>query len=353
MYREDSNKILDRMLSNSNTSKIEGTYILDALSPVSKELSKSKTELEEVLLKVFAKTACENNFSKELDLKCMEHGIFRKQGKKATGIVTFTGVKNTKIPIGTLVQTELGLQYKTTREDTIKESGTVDIPIEALQEGTAYNVKANSINQLPIKLIKILNVNNKENIETGRDTEDDKSLYNRLCIKVQTPSTSGNIYDYMNWSLEINGVGNCIVKPLWNGNGTVKVILVNSSGRCPSQEIIKNVKENIEKKRPIGADVTVVGVKELNLKVETKILINKNLNLEDLKKQIISNINNYLKDISLKSNIVRYNKIANCILNIKEIADYTELKINESNKDIQLENNSIAILESVVVSSAT
>mgnify|MGYP001595972408 FL=1 len=157
----------------------------------------------------------------------------------------------------------------------------------------------------------------------------------------------------MNWSLEINGVGNCIVKPLWNGPGTVKIILVNSSGKCPSQEIIKNVKDNIDKKRPIGADVTVVGVKETNIKVECKLILNKNTNTEDIKKEVIKNIKKYLAIISLKSNVVRYNKIANCILNIDNIIDYKELKVNDSNTDIKLEEDTIAILESVVVDSAT
>ncbi|WP_243447248.1 baseplate J/gp47 family protein [Clostridium tetani] len=355
MYKENADDILKRMKSyvENDVSTMEGTLLHDALAPTAYELEDTKEDLEEILNKVFVQNAYKNGYSEELELRCAEHGVYRKKGKLATGTITIEGVKETEITKGTIVQTKLNLQYKTLEDVKISENGTVDIPIIALEEGTEYNVKANTIVEMPIALVGIDKIYNKENIVNGRDTEDDKSLYNRFLIKVQTPSTSGNIYDYINWSLEVNGVGNCIVKPLWNGKGTVKVILVNSSGRCPSIEIIKNVKENIEKKRPIGADVTVVGVNETNLNIECKLLISKEINIEDVKKEIIKNMQEYLTNISLKSNVVRYNKIANCILNIDTIIDYRELKINNFNTDIKLEEDTIAILESVVVDSAT
>lgn len=355
MYKENADDILKRMKNyvENDVSTMEGTLLHDALAPTAYELEDTKEDLEEILNKVFVQNAYKNGYSEELELRCAEHGVYRKKGKLATGTITIEGVKETEITKGTIVQTKLNLQYKTLEDTKINEDGKVDIPIQAVEEGTEYNVKSNTIIEIPIALVGIDKIYNKENIQNGRDTEDDKSLYNRFLVKVQTPSTSGNIYDYMNWSLEVNGVGNCIVKPLWGGNGTVKVILVNSNGRCPSEEIIKNVKENIEKKRPIGATVTVVGVNETNIKVECKLLLNKNTNVEDIKKEVIKNIQEYLSTISLKSNVVRYNKIANCILNIDEVIDYVELKINDSNTDIKLEDDTIAILESVVVDSAT
>ncbi|AWZ50037.1 terminase (plasmid) [Clostridiaceae bacterium 14S0207] len=355
MYKESSDEILKRMKDyvENDVSTMEGTLVHDALAPTAYELEDTREDLEEILNKVFVQNAYENNYSEELELRCAEHGVYRKQGKQATGTITIEGIKETEISKGTIVQTKLNLQYKTLEDAKILENGTVDIPIQALEEGTEFNVKSNTIIEIPIALVGIDKIYNKESVVNGRDTEDDKSLYNRFLIKVRTPSTSGNIYDYMNWSLEVNGVGNCIVKPLWAGAGTVKVILVNSSGRCPNEEIIKNVKDNIEKKRPIGATVTVTGVNETNIKVECKLILNKNTNIEDIKKEVIKNIKDYLATISLKSNIVRYNKIANCILNIDNVIDYKELKINSYNKDIELQEDTIAILESVVADSVT
>ncbi|MCD3234260.1 baseplate J/gp47 family protein [Clostridium botulinum D/C] len=348
MYSEDSKYILDRMLSyiESDVSKCEGTLIYDALAPSSFEFEEAYENLDELLIKVFPQFAYKNGYSKELEEKLNEFGVFRKQGKYATGFVTVEGIKDTEVTKGTLVQTPLNLQYKTMEDAKINDSGTIDIKIQAVEKGTKFNVATNTITQLPVQLIGISKIYNKNNLETGRDIETDEDLYKRFLIKVQTPSTSGNIFDYINWSLEVDGVGNAIVKPLWNGNGTVKVILISSSGKCPSSEIIKNVTTNIEKKRPIGANVTIVGVKEKELSISYKLIHEGDL--KEINKKVIENIQLYLNKIALKSNIVRFNRIANCILSVDNVIDYADLKLNNAAKDIELEDDTIAVLKEVV-----
>lgn len=353
MYKEASVDILNRMLNNSNTAGINGNLIYDAFSPSSQELSSCKDQIEEVLSKAFAKTAYENGFSDELALKASEHGVIRKLGNKATGIIKICGVKNTKIPKGFIVQTKTGLQYRITKDVSISDNGEIITDIISDTEGTKYNQKANKIVEAPIQLVGVISINNEVDIIDGRDTETDEALYNRLCIKVQTPATSGNIYHYLNWALECSGVGNALIKPLWNGNGTVKVILVDSSGHCPSSEIIEETRKHIEENRPIGATVTVIGVSEININVTAKLIMNSSVSLDGIKLQIQDSICTYLKDISLKSSKVRINKIGGYILDISDIADYQDLKINADSKDIVLEEGCIAVLESVVVDSVT
>lgn len=61
------------------------------------------------------------------------------------------------------------------------------------------------------------------------DQETDDELRARYYIKIQTPATSGNAYHYRLWSKEVSGVGDAKVYPLWNGNGTVKVLIIDSN----------------------------------------------------------------------------------------------------------------------------
>ncbi|MCD3331564.1 baseplate J protein, partial [Clostridium botulinum D/C] len=56
----------------------------------------------------------------------------------------------------------------------------------------------------------------------------------------------------------------------------------------------------------------------------------------------------YLNKIALKSNIVRFNRIANCILSVDNVIDYADLKLNNAAKDIELEDDTIAVLKEVV-----
>lgn len=351
MYEESKDKILNRMLNNvdNEVNKGEGTYTYDALSIYANETEKTRIQVETILSKVFIQNAVKNGYEDEVVARAEELGVYRKNGIRATTKITIQGIEGTIIPKDFLVQTELGLQFKTLYESRIPKEKTIDIEVEALEEGTKYNISENKIIKTPVQLVGILKVYNLNAVENGRDIETIESLYDRYLLKISTPSTSGNIYDYMNWCMEINGVGNCIIKSLWDGPGTVKAILVDTNGSCPSSEIINNVKINIENKRPIGATVTVVGVEEVNLNIEVILILEKDSSIEDTKEEIIKNLERYLKTISLKSNIVRYNKISNCILNVLNVVDFKELKINNTETDIILNDDSIAVLESVVV----
>ncbi|MHB9947319.1 terminase [Clostridium botulinum] len=354
MYEETREDILNRMKNNTNDelNKGEGTYIHDNLAPVSIELEKQNIKLNDVLNKVFIEKALRNGYEDEVIARCSEMGIYRKEGKKANGIVTIKGAKDTVIPKDFLIQTKNNIQFKTLEENVVPDIGEIDIKIEAIEIGSKYNVRSNTIIEIPIQIIGITEVTNKNNITNGIDIEPIEDLYKRYKVKVTTPATSGNKYHYYLWAMEVQGVGDCIVKPLWDGNGTVKVILIDSNKKKPSEEIIKNVKDHIEEVRPIGANVTVVGIEEANINISVNIQKDKSVTLEEVKEEIENNINDYFKTIAFKEKVVRYTRIASCILDVQGIIDYENLKINSSTENIKLNDEQVAILESVVVNNA-
>lgn len=322
------------------------------MTPVSIELEKQNIKLDDVLNKVFIEKAVRNGYEDEVIARCSEMGIYRKEGKKANGIVTIKGAKDTVIPKDFLIQTKNNIQFKTLEENVVPDTGEIDIKIEAIEVGSKYNVRSNTIIEIPIQIVGITEVTNKNNITNGIDIEPIEDLYKRYKVKVTTPATSGNKYHYYLWAMEIQGIGDCIVKPLWDGNGTVKVILIDSNKKKPNEEIIKNVKEHIEEVRPIGANVTVVGVEEANINIVVNIQIDKSVTLEEVKEEIENNINDYFKTIAFKERVVRYTRIASCILDVKGVIDYENLKINSSTENIKLNDEQVAILESVVVNNA-
>lgn len=347
-----SNQVLDRMLSNVEaTSKSEGTLIYDALSPVSKEIEKVNNNIDDALNKVFAKTALEKGYSEFLEMRCNEDGVFRKVGIKASGTVTFTGATGTIIGAGTLVQTEDNLQFETTVEVIIPTSGSIDVNVAAVEIGSRYNVMANTIVTIPIPLIGISTINNTNSFINGIDIENDIDLYKRYKLKVTTPATSGNANHYKLWSLEVNGVGDARVKPLWNGNGTVKVIVIDSNKRTPSETIITSVTDNIENQRPIGPTVTVVGVVELNININVNVEITSSVTLDVVKNSINANVTEYLKNNA--ESIVRYTKIANCILDAEGVIDYSNLTVNNGTANVTITDEQVAVIGTVVVTNAT
>lgn len=347
MFEEQTfEAIMQRLLSKvpSDIDKSEGSFIYDALAPVALELAQAYAELDRILQIVFAQTS----YSEWLEKRCAEFGIYRKAGTKATGQVKFTGSDGTVIPASTIVQTESGLQFQTKTEVTI-QGGVAIADIEAIEEGSQYNVPAGTITELPVQIVGVTSVTNEAPTTGGTDDEDDESLLNRLLIKVQSPATSGNASHYKLWALEVAGVGDVKVFPVWNGPGTVKVVIIDSNKQPASADIVNAVATHIEENRPIGAQVTVQSAQALAINVSATIVRNTNYTLEQVTTNVQNKITEYLKSIAFKQSYVSYAQIGSLILASEGVLDYSNLTINGGTANISIGDEQVAVLGQVIL----
>ncbi|MGE5572926.1 MAG: baseplate J/gp47 family protein [Bacteroidota bacterium] len=251
-YLEDQTfeAILKRMLDQlpSTLDKSEGSFIWDSLSPVAVELALAAIWAQEVLRRSFAETT----FGQYLDLRAEEHGLTRRAATKATGEVTFTGTPGVTIPAGTRVSTTAdaatgasAIEFQTTQEAVVGGGGSVTVPIEAVEAGADGNVVAGSVNIIMVPVAGVSSVTNAASTSGGYDTEDDASLLARYLFKVRNPSAGGNKADYINWALEVPGVGAVRVLPTRDGPGTVAVIIVDAERAPAPQGLVDAVQEYI------------------------------------------------------------------------------------------------------------
>lgn len=251
-YLEDQTfeAILKRMLDQlpSTLDKSEGSFIWDSLSPVAVELALAAIWAQEVLRRSFAETT----FGEYLDLRAEEHGLTRRAATKATGEVTFTGTPGVTIPVGTRVSTTAdaatgasAIEFQTTQEAVVGGGGSVTVPIEAVEAGADGNVVAGSVNIIMVPVAGVSSVTNAASTSGGYDTEDDASLLARYLFKVRNPSAGGNKADYINWALEVPGVGAVRVLPTRDGPGTVAVIIVDADRAPAPQGLVDAVQEYI------------------------------------------------------------------------------------------------------------
>lgn len=344
---ETKDVILQRMLNNSpkDIDKRQGTVTWDTLSPASIELERLYIELDNVLQFGFVN---ENQPREYLELRCKEIGITLKPALKAKGTVTFYGDDGTVVPQGTRVYTdeETPVYFVTTEQGTVT-NGQVTVSAEALEGGTKGNVPAGAITLHVGNIVGVASVGNSEPFEGGTDVETDESLLKRFFEKTQRPAISGNVWHYRQWALEVPGVSDCKVIPLWNGNGTVKVILLSDEKRSPSQTVIDNVITHIEQNRPIGADVTVEGATEVPINISATLILTEGKTLVDAQTEIEAGVTEYLKTLAYVDPIVRYTRIANVILGAPSVLDYSDLLINGSNGNIEIQDGDVAVLGAV------
>jgi uncharacterized phage protein gp47/JayE len=221
-----------RLLANIDDKydKTEGSFFYDVEKPVSIELESAYTIIEGLLDKRFADTST----GKDLDRVVKEVGLYRKLTQQAFDSVIITGMVGADINAGDLVASD-NVSFAFTETTVIPASGTIVVGVICTTYGAIGNVPAGAIKYFPKTLAGLQTVTNTNAYTNGYDEESDASLRARYYVKVQTPGTSGNVYDYLNWSLSVVGTGNARIVPLWdvnngrNGAGSVQVILINSN----------------------------------------------------------------------------------------------------------------------------
>jgi len=350
----DRESIQTRLLSNIDDTynKNEGEFFYDALKPVAIEAENIYIVADGILDKTFADTAT----AKDLDNVVKEVGIYRKLTTKSFNIVTITGTVGAIIKKGEKVSSD-SINFVFTEDSIMPISKTIDVPVICEKYGVIGNVPIGAIKYFPKTLEGLQTVTNSQAFTNGYDEETDDNLRERYYTKVQTPATSGNKYHYRNWSLEITGVGDTRVVPLWNGAGTVKVILINANKLGVDPTLVSSVKTYIdpidgmgEGQAPIGATCTVVSAIELEINITVILTIDPlNVTLSQVIANIESSITEYLASIAFKQNYISFAKIGAIILNTTGVIDYINLKVNGGVSNIDILDTEVAVLGGVIV----
>lgn len=335
--------ILQRMLgaTPAGIDKRQGAITFDMLSPAAMELAQAYIALDNVLKFGFADTT----YGPYLDLRCGERGIYRKPSVKAVGSVTFSGPNGTTIPKGTEVSTggNTPIYFATTADATVA-GGSAAVAVEAKVGGTSGNVAQGTIKNVVGSLAGILAVINSAAFNGGTETESDADMLARYIETVRRPATSGNANQYRQWALEIAGISDAKVYPIWNGTGTVKVALLDANKRAPVPSKVTEVTNYITSVRPVGATVTVVAATELAINVSATYTLKAGSTLADARAQISAGLAEYLKTLAFVDPVVRFTQIANVVLSAAAVVDYANLTVNGvSNSNITIADGSVAV----------
>lgn len=347
---EIRNAILGDM-KNQN-SKIEGSYNYDIAAAGAISIEELYNYMQWWGNQTFITTATEDEF---VDLHAQVFGIFRRNNTKASGGATITGKIGMEIPKGTIVLSRTGVKYETITIGYVSSKGETDVRIQALEGGIGGNCGIGDIVGFELANADIYSITNKEAITGGFDIETNESVVERCKEKILQPAHSGNVNDYIQWAHEVEGVGKVDVIPVWNGGGTVKVIISNYDYEPVTPELVQAVKEHIESDtgRPVGADVTVVSYEKFDLDVSCTLRIAQGYKIKDIEDKIKADIRKGIVDESVayptreKTTFVSYGKIGSLILNIDGVLDYTELKLNDNEGSIEVEREKIVVLNTV------
>ncbi len=191
-----------------------------------------------------------------LDRWASIYGLTRKKATKASGEVIFRfSADLVNIPEGTILQSDDGIQYKTTGPTASNGSTSV----EALNEGISGNQLEDDVLTLVSPISGVYSEVTIIKLGGGSEAEADESLRARLLSRVRETPHGGTESDYVQWALEVPGVTRAWAFPKEEGEGTVTVRFVcdGMDEIIPDKAMLDKVFEHIDKLRPVTAHLYV------------------------------------------------------------------------------------------------
>lgn len=283
-------------------------------------------------------------------------GLERRQATFATGTLTVTGTGT--VQQGALFESGGGIQFAAS--ETVQITGEGQVRVTCRVDGAAGNLPAHSITQMPVTLQGIAACDNPEPTTGGYDEEDDAAYYARYLLKIRTPATSGNVYHYQSWALEVAGVGAVQVFPLARGPGTVDIVLIDSTGQPAPPDLVQQVQDYIDPggtgegygQAPIGAQCLVEAATGTEITLTGKVFKLDTMAEEAVTAGVQAAVGAYLAEIAFQQDYVSFARITERILAVDGVRDLESLTVNGGTDNVHLGERACAVLGEVTLSYA-
>ncbi len=328
---------------NTTLQTREGSYTNDLISPVSFELWRWCMTLDELITAFYV----DEHSGVYLDKHAELLGLARKAGTRAFAPIHFTGRDGVTIPAGTVFFSDTGLQYTLAYDVTI-QNGTGSGALKASGLGDKYNAPAGAITKI-LRNIPGLDGWTSDAAAGGTDPESDKDLFARIDQRRKDPATSGNEAHYREWAMSCNGVGAVKVTGLWNGPGTVRVLLADYDRQPVDQAVVDACAAYIQTQRPVGADVTVLSAVGAPVSVSAQVTFDPSTTLAAVQSSFTAKLDSYLRDISFTNYTVYTNRVASLLMGVDGVIDYANLLVNGGAGNVTIGETEVPVVGTVAL----
>lgn len=204
-------------------------------------------------------------------------GIFRRAPTQAIGRVTFAGDPALAIPAGLELRAPTGAILETTTAGALDATGAGTFEVRAKAAGPDGNVAPAAVLPLVSPLAGLDPQSatvDADGVAGGADIETAGALLDRLLARIRRPPHGGAAFDYPTWVLNAFAASHVAVRPLYNGPGTVAVVVAmgtRAAPRLPTPTELDAIGRHLGRingpqgERPVTADVTVLAAARVTL----------------------------------------------------------------------------------------
>lgn len=348
---------LDKMLDNvpDDIDQREGSIVFDALAPAAMAMTQQSLTMANIIRQSYIKTA-QGEF---LDYRAVEHGTARYAATQTEVKAKFLDSDGNAIN-----NVQIGDQFASIGETPIfytvqKINDDLTGELTADDPGTTANSYIGQI--LPVTSNDSLSwAEVTEIVAPARDAKTDDHLRDRLLRSDDWIAYGGNVTDYLAMLSKIKEVGAGQIYPVWNGPGTVKLVIVDNNLMPASSTLVSKVKSIIDPVdgegegyglAPIDHQVTVVAPSILTINVASTVTIDSKQNGDTVKAKIKDAVENYFQLLRQSwntvdpktgrgySQTVYRSKILSQIMSVEGVINASVPVLNGTDGDIALTFN--------------
>lgn len=327
----DYDELLNRCLSKmpSDLDIREGSFIYTAIAPLCYELAQAYFEFENILNLAFLDTS----YGDYLDKLVYIVGIERNSAvkcRKLAEIITNDDIIGEKFSCD---------EYIFTIIENVSQNNYI---IEATEYGLEYNSIFGNLYSI-MNLTGVSSAKIIENYILATEIEDDEELRERAIERILYKPFGGNIPDYKEKTLLIDGVSEVFVFTANDlGLGNVHLVISGAENTPLSEQICENCSVyfngtvNLDANAPIGHSVTVSTIDYVYIDISCKIKINEGENQELVIINAKKQLENYISSLNFENTTVSRMKMISYLLQLDEIYDIDTFFINGSEENFIL-----------------
>ncbi len=274
----------------------------------------------------------------------------RKDATYAEAVVEIRGEAGTLIPAGTILATaatngQPSIEFATLETCVLDEQGEGSVTVRALVPGTEANVNPGTIVLMSEPIEGITSMTNPEKASGGSEAESDDDLRERILEADSNEDISfiGNVSDYRRWAREVDGIGDAIVVPEWNGPETVKIVCLDANGEAANQSLLTAVYNHImspddpEKRlAPPNVILTVSAPDLVNITYAFTVELADAYELDAVVADFRKQLDAYYRTVE---GVVKYNQVHSILTNTQGVADFDGLTMNGGTENITIEQD--------------
>lgn len=356
LYEQEFEAIMERLIANlpEDLDTREGSVMYNALAPAAWEIQLLYEELNLVLSEVFADTASLGYLAR----RAAERGVVHKEAARAIVRAEFLpdGIDVTG---GRFTELESGLPYI-----AIERIGPGVYDLECEVEGERGNLSSGQLvtdeafdDEIELESARIVGLT-----EAASEEEDVEAFRRRYFDSIESQAFGGNVADYKSKLLEQERVGGVKVYPVWNGGGTVKLVVLDNAYSPPGDSLIDELQTLVDPEQnqgkglglaPIDHVVTVEAAEAVPISVAAEIVFMDGVTETEALPSMKAAIEEYL--FSLREDwgnhdhrtgtVVRISRIENKLLNLEElILDARVTTVNGSERNIELAPHQVPVI---------